>query len=398
MRPRSLVPVFCGVLMSLQLGLGPGVAAAEEIALNPNRPEVYTVRPGDSLWDISGRFLRDPWDWKKVWRANPGVGNPNLIYPGDKLRLSMEGGRPRIHRDGGGERVVKLSPRVRVEELDAPVPAIPIGAIAPFLSQPYVADRDSIDQAPYVVSFQHEHITAGLGDGVYVRGIYDQTLTNFAIVRPGQAYVDPDTNETLGFEAAFVANARVVRHGDPAILKVTQSGTEVLTADRLVPAAAEEVLSNFYPVGAPAGLKGRIISVLNGVTEIGQYNIVVLNLGARDGVKEGHVFEAFRGGVERTDQVRAGRNDWDWRSETPLSTDFWYGSFRQDGWIENKPSPSAPLPLHARVEPPNSAYVTPYEEAGTLMVFRVFDRVSFALVMRATRAMHVLDTVAAPRP
>jgi hypothetical protein len=396
MRPQYLLPVFYGVLFFVQLASGHGAALAQDVALNPNRPETYVVRPGDSLWDIAGRFLRDPWDWQKVWEANPDVANPNLIYPGDTLRLTYSGGRPRV-RAQGGKRVVKLSPRVRVEELEAPVPTIPISVIAPFLSQPYVAQTDDIKRAPYVVGFPDEHITAGVGDAVYVRGIRDPNVVDFEIARPGQPYEDPDTGEILGYEAAFVANARVERGGDPAKLYLTRSATEVLVGDRLVPAANEEVLSNFYPVPAPPGMRARIIAVLNGVSQIGQYNIVVLNRGARDGVQQGHVFEGYTGGDVRRDRVRAGVDDWNWRSESPLTQEFWYGEFRQQGWLENRPDPNAPLPLHADVRRPDANYVAPFEQAALVMVFRVFDRVSFALVMRATRAMHVLDTVAAPR-
>lgn len=396
MRPLFRVPVLCVVLFSVQLGAGPGAALAEEVALNPNRPETYVVQPGDNLWDIAGRFLRDPWDWKEVWEANPKVANPNRIYPGDTLRLTYSGGRPRVRAEGG-KRVIKLSPRVRVEALEAPVPTIPISVIAPFLSQPYVAQTDDVERAPYVVGFPDERITAGVGDAIYVRGIRDPNAVDYQVVRPGQPYEDPDTGEILGYEAAFVADARVERGGDPAKLYLTRSGTEALVDDRLVPSRNEEVLSNFYPMPAPPGMRARIIAVLGGVSQIGQYNIVVLNRGARDGIQDGHVLEGYVGGDERRDRVQAGRDNWNWRSESPLDTEFWYGDFRQQGWLENKPSPNAPFPLHADVRPPNATYVAPYEQAGTVMVFRVFDRVSFALVMRATRAMRVLDTVAAPR-
>jgi hypothetical protein len=353
------------------------------------------VQPGDNLWDIAGRFLQNPWDWPQVWEANPGVANPNRIYPGDTLRLSISGGRARV-RSVGGQRVVKLSPRVRVEELEAPVPTIPIGVIAPFLSQPYVAQNDDIERAPYVVSFPDERLTGGVGDSIYARRLHDRDAVTYEIVRPGQPYEDPDTGEVLGYEAAAVATAELQRSGDPAKLRIIQSKTEVLIGDRLVPAADESVLSNFYPQPAAPGTRARIIAVLNGVSQIGQYNIVVLNRGAREGIEEGQVFLGYRGGNERQDQVLASTNHWNWRSESPLSTEFWYGNHRVVGMLEGKPDPNAPLPPHADARPPNTTYVTPFEEAGTLMVFRVFDRVSFALVMRATRAMHVLDTVAAP--
>jgi hypothetical protein len=397
MRSLTPVPALRGVLLSTLLILGCGAAAAEDVALNPSRPQTYVVRPGDTLWDIAGRFLTNPWDWRKVWHANPGVANPNLIFPGDTLRLVEGRGGARVHVERG-KRVVKLSPRVRVEELEAPVPTIPLNVIAPFLSQPYVAQTDDIQRAPYVVGFPDDRSIVGMGDSFYARGIRDTGTDNFAVVRTGSPYTDPDTKEVLGYEAAFVANARVVRPGDPTKLVTTRSAKEVAEGDRLVPASTEEVLANFYPVPAPAGLTARIIAVLNGVTQIGQYNIVVLNRGSRNGIKEGQVFHVYSGGDEHFDRIRARDDEWDrdWPSESPLTQEFWYGRARQDGWIEGQPSPNAPLPLHADVRKRSGAYVTPFEESGTVMVFRVFDRVSFALVMRATRAMHVLDTLAAP--
>ena len=183
-----------------------------------------------------------------------------------------------------------------MEELEAPIPTIPINVIAPFLSQPYVAQTDDIKRAPYVVGFPDERVAGGLNDAFYARGIRDANDIGYTVVRPGGPYTDPDTGDILGYEAAFVAGARVRRQGDPATLVTTQSAMEVLEGDRLVPAAKDEVLTNFYPVPAPAGLTARIIAVLNGVTQIGQYNIVVLNRGTRDGVEQGQVFGVYAGG------------------------------------------------------------------------------------------------------
>lgn len=397
MRSQFPVSALRAVLLPLLLVLGPGVATAEGVALNPSRPQTYVVRPGDTLWAIAERFLNNPWDWRKVWESNPGVANPDLIFPGDTLRLVEGKGGPRVRLERG-KRTVRLSPRVRVEDLETPIPTIPIHVIAPFLSQPYVAQNDDIQRAPYVVGFPDERVAGGLNDAFYVRGIRDASAIGYTVLRPGGPYTDPDTSEVLGYEAAFVAGAQVRRQGDPATLVTTQSAMEVLEGDRLVPARKDEALTNFYPVPATAGMTARIIAVLNGVTQIGQYNIVVLNRGSRSGVAQGQVFEVYAGGTEQTDRIRARDDEWarDWRSESPLTQEFWYGRARQDGWIEGKPSPDAPLPLHADVNKRSGAYVTPFEAAGALMVFRVFDRISFGLIMRATRPIHVLDTAAAP--
>jgi len=373
-------------------------AAWGQPALNPDHPRTYTVQPGDTLWGIAGRFLRDPWLWSEVWEANSEIGNPNLIYPGDVLELTYDSaGNPRVRTARGGMRVVKLSPRVRVTELDRAIPTIPVNAIAPFLSRPFVADSSAIDDAPYVVGFPEGHILAGTGDTFYVRSIFDAPDNRYEILRPGQEYRDPDTGEVLGFEAAFVAEARLERAGDPATLTVTRAAMEVEIADRAHPARETTPIRSFVPNPAPAGLEGKIIAVLGGVSQIGQYDVVVLNRGQRDGVDIGQVFEAYRGGNERRDPVRARRTDWNWRNETPLDTSFWLGDWEITGWRSGEPDENAPLPLHRKAERMNDTYIVPDSRAGVVMVFRVFPRVSFALVMYARQAMHIGDAVAPPR-
>ncbi|MGB5834321.1 MAG: LysM domain-containing protein [Thiohalocapsa sp.] len=392
--PNALLPAL---LLAL---LGTCLPLAAEVDLAPNAPQTYVVQSGDTLWEISGRFLRDPWLWREVWQANPAVGNPNLIYPGDVLELVIEGGRPRIRstRGGsGGMRTVKLSPRVRVTELDRAIPTIPVNAIAPFLTRPVVTEARDIDNAPYVVGFPEGHIVAGTGDVIFVRSILSAESDLYEVLRPGQEYRDPDTNRVLGFEAAYVATARIERLGDPATLVVSRAQTEVGIGDRVRPAREEEPIRSFFPEPAPAGLRGKIIAVLNGVSQIGQYDVVVLNRGSRQRVAVGQVFEVYRGGDIRRDQVRSNRAGWNWRNETPLDTSFWYGDWELDGWNRDRPDSNAPLPLHRRAERKSDKYIVPASRSGVVMVFRVFQDVSFALVMYATQAMHIGETVSPPR-
>lgn len=387
-----------GLLFVALAVLAPGIQAA---TLKADAPDVYVVQPGDTLWSIAGRFLEDPWRWRDVWRGND-LSNPDRIFPGDVLRLSLRNGQPSIGVDDGSEpqlgsrggaRVVKLSPRVRVSALKEPVPTIPIGSVAPFLTQPYVADTDDVRRAPYVVGFPDERIVAGVGDGIYVRRIEDTRHQRFQVLRPGDRLRDPETNETLGHLAVFVASAELQRVGDPAKLKILRSEREVSIGDRVIPAALEEPLSNFFPRPAPPGMRGRILSVLNGVSQIGQYDVVVINKGSRDGVERGDVFEVYQGGTTERDQVLASGSDFNWRDESPLSTDFWYGAnakiFR---WR------SDPFPPAVDVRYPRASFVKPYEHSGALLVFRIFDRVSFALVMEAIRSMRVEDRISAPHP
>ncbi|MGE5153432.1 MAG: LysM peptidoglycan-binding domain-containing protein [Bdellovibrio bacteriovorus] len=395
--PYSSSPTLPVLLLAALTAFAPGALAA---TLKADAPDTYVVQPGDTLWSIAGRYLEDPWRWREVWRGS-SASNPDLIFPGDVLRLSMRDGQPSIGVDGEGERetggrggirVVKLSPRVRVTALQEAIPTIPIASIAPFLTQPVVAETDKVRRAPYVVGFPEERIVAGVGDSVYVRRIDDTRSQRFQILRPGDSLEDPETNETLGHLAVFVASAELERTGDPAKLRILRSERETAIGDRVIPAAIEEPLTNFYPRPAPTGMRGRIIAVLNGVSQIGQYDVVVLNKGTKDGVERGSVFEVFQGGGKERDQVLTGGSDFNWRDESPLSTEFWYGAnaklFR---WR------SDPFPPAVEVRYPRGTYVKPYERSGALMVFRTFDRVSFALVLDATRAMRTEDRIAAPR-
>ena len=395
-RPAWRRHVAATLAALLLLGLGPAVG---QVALSPNAPTTYVVQPGDSLWDIAGRFLREPWRWQEVWDANPGVSNPDLIYPGDVLELTYSDGRPRIRAArGGGLRTVKLSPRVRTAELDRAIPTIPVNVVAPFLAYPVVASAEELNDLPYVVGFPEERIVATAGDVIFVRG-GELPLDDgvYEIVRPGQPYKDPDSNRVLGYEAAFVASARLDRPGDPATMRVTRSEKEIEIGDRVRYARQDEPIRNFYPQPAPPRVRGEIIAVLNGVSQIGQYDVVVLNRGARHGLEIGHVFEVFRGGDVRRDHVRSRRAEWNWRNASPFDTANWFGDYELDGWVRDKPDENAPLPLHRRAVKVNNEYIAPDSGNGLVMVFRVADQVSFGLVMYATDAMHVGETVAAPR-
>lgn len=342
----------------------PQAAAPEPVVLQPDYPQEYVVKKGDTLWDIATRFLRDPWRWPELWQSNPQVKNPHLIYPGDILTLVYIEGKPTLQVQRGieGEPApkgrpapapelggVRLSPKIRVEELRQAVPTIPLDAIGPFLTRPRVVTEDELEAAPYIVSSAGEHLIAGAGNRVYVRGISEYNTTRYAVVRRGQVYRSPDDpNDILGYEAIPLADAQIERHGDPATLLLTRSNREVLNGDRLLPAEAKPYQANFMPRAPENKVSGRIIAVPGGLTQIGQFQVVVLNLGQQEKLRPGDVLAVYQTGDVIPDRVGGGT-----------------------------------------VKLPN-------ERAGTLMVFRTFKRVSYALVMEATRAMHLLDTVQNP--
>ncbi len=337
---NKLIGFILGILLSFW------VVAAEPVALNPSHPERYTVVKGDTLWDISALFLRDPWLWPEVWFVNPQIENPHLIYPGDEILLTYRDGRPilTLSRKGG------LSPRIRATPLDDAIPTIPVDAIAQFLTRPYVVDENELELAPYIVHFLDDHMLGGAGISFYARKILSEEPTRYTIVRPGKPYKDPQTEEILGYEASFIGDADLKSTGDPAKLLIVNSDLEAIIGDRLIKAEDQEPLANFQPRAPESDIEGQIISVLNGVSQIGQYNVVVLNKGAREGLEPGHVLEIMQGGNEIRDIVK-GRGE------------------------------KVKLPL---------------EKAGLLMVFRTFDKVSFALIMHATKPLHVFDWVRPP--
>jgi hypothetical protein len=342
------------LLPSALLFLATAVTAAAP-ELNQGHPQRYVVQPGDTLWDIAGYYLRDPWRWPDLWEKNPEIDNPDLIFPGDVLYLSFVNGQPRLSRERGhgGLREVKLSQQVRRDTVTRPIPTIPIDAIQQFLVRPRVMSRQELEAAPRVVAFVEEHIAGGAGDPIYVSTLEDDYTRKFDVVRIGEAFKDPDTGENLGHEAIYIGDAELLRPGDPAKLLLTASAREVLANDRLLEDPEEEALENFQPRPAPPFMEGKIIALLNGLNQIGQHSVVVVNKGIDDGLEAGQVMKIMQ------------------RSTPPRT-------MSNSGLFRSRPE----LPL---------------EEAGLLMVFRPFERVSYALVMYATRALHLGDSVRSPK-
>lgn len=340
---KKLLAMVCAALLT-------GSLIAADVVLNANHPERYTVVKGDTLWDISARFLRDPWLWPEVWYVNPQVANPHLIYPGDILSLAYVDGKPQIQKTGGLP-TVNMSPRIREESLDNAIPTIPLDAIEQFMTRAIVVEKGELDDAPYVVQAADEHIVTGAGDRVYVRGIKQNDITLFDVFEPRGPYIDPDTDELLGYEALYAGTGPVQKFGDPSTVKLVRTAREVRVGNRLRPADRSTIPNHFQPHSAPSGTEGHIISVLNGVQEIGQFNVVALDLGERDGMETGHVMRVFQQGEVIKDTVSGKYSD--------------------------------------KVKLPD-------EEAGIVMVFKTFEKVSYGLVMSASRSIHINDYVRTP--
>ncbi|ANO52882.1 hypothetical protein BA177_00480 [Woeseia oceani] len=326
------------------------------VPLASGHPDEYVVKRGDTLWDIAGQFLQDPWHWPEVWYVNPQVENPHLIYPGDVLALVMIDGQPRITLRGSAYR---LSPQARITPLDAAVTSIPYEQIASFLSRGMVLERSQIDSLPYVLATRGQRMIAAAGNDVYVRGGEPAAPgTRYSIVHVGDELVDPDDNKVVGYQGIFVGEGALSRGGDPATVSLTDTNREALTGDRLIPESVDIPL-NFFPKAPDTDVDGKIISVVDGVSLIGQYQVVVLNRGARDGIAPGDVLTVFQSGEEVRDRFARG----------------------SDGFLPSFGGEKVRLPD---------------EQAGTVMVFKVYDRIGYGLVMQATSEIRVFDAVRSP--
>jgi hypothetical protein len=333
-----------------------GQIAPPAVLVNPRHPDQYVVQPGDTLWDIASLFLQDPWYWPEIWQINPQVANPHLIYPGDLLSLSYDAdGQPILQLQRGIERgagvVERLSPRVRSEPLTDAIPTIPAEVIRAFLSRPTVVEESRLADLPYVLAHA-EGLLGSVGEKLYVRGVSDEVGSVYDLVHLGAPLVDPDNNETLGYEGLFVGQGRVEREGDPATVLLTDSAREARRGDYLLQ-IENTGPTNYFPRAPGNDVDGRIISVIDGLSLVGQHQVVVINRGAQQGLEPGHVLRVFKTGRLVDDEVA------------------------QSGYRAQK----------VRL---------PDEPAGTMMVFRTFDRMSYALVMEATSDIRVLDTVRNP--
>lgn len=331
------------------------IGLAQAVDLKPGHPVEYVVKDGDTLWDLSQKFLDDAWLWPEIWQINNQIDNPHLIYPGDVIGLVYKGQNVKVtvkERSAAANGVVKLTPTARISALASAIPPIPMTAISSFMTNSRIVKSKQLEGAPYVVAGSDSRILAGGGGKVYARGFNknEEPEPGYGIYRKGQVFVDPDTSEVLGLEAREVGAGSVdAWDGDVATLSLGSTREEVMTGDRLLATDDRQVIANFVPSTPPDNIYGRMIAVMGGVTQIGQYNVVVVNQGERDGVTEGNVLAIYREGDTIIDRVT--------RQKVRL----------------------------------------PSERAGLMMLFRVFDKVSYGLILRAKVALSVGDEVRSPQ-
>jgi hypothetical protein len=336
------------IFSSLMAASSPSLAEqGQALELAEGAPTRHIVLPGDTLWDIAAKFLKEPYRWPEIWRLNQEeIKNPQRIYPGQVVILDRSGERPQLKI--AEPEAVKVEPRVYTEDNRVAISSFPHRVIAPFLSQPLVIEVGALDQAPRIVATQDDRVYVAAGNLAYATGVRENAGL-WQIYRPGKTLVDPETKETLGIEALSLGSARLVGEGEPASFEIVTSSQEIGRGDRLLPATPPAFVS-YAPHPPDRAIEGRIIAVHGGIGEGGRHAIVVLSRGQRDGLEVGHVLAIYRKGREVTNRFE-GRQEY---------------------------------------------YQLPDERYGLLMLFRVFDRVSYALVMNVTRPVVPNDLVRTP--
>jgi len=371
---RKIISLICFLLPVMAFVAEPVAFAAEpenrsdiRLDIRNDAPDRHIVVKGDTLWDISGKFFKDPWKWPHIWGINKDtIKNPHWIYPGDVVFLdrnsgALSFGQPGTSPAGGASEtaasdagnIVKLSPKAReIPSRHDAIPSIPASAIAPFLTQPLVIAAGDLKGAPTLIGAREGRVILGKGDTGFVKGLPSDKGDQWQIYRPGKTFIDPDTNEMLGIEAIYLGNAEVTRFADVSTVAITHAVQEIYAGDRLVLPAVEEV-NTYLPRAPESHISARVISVYGGVSQGGQNSVITLNKGARDGLAIGHVLALYRKGEVITADSKS---------------------------------------LFSR----DKVYTLPDERYGLVFLFRVFDKVSYALVMQTRLPVQLLDRANTP--
>ncbi|PKM23200.1 MAG: peptigoglycan-binding protein LysM [Gammaproteobacteria bacterium HGW-Gammaproteobacteria-14] len=360
---KSLLRAVSAGLLVTVAGLS-ALQASANVTLKNGHPEVYYVKQGDTLWDISSQFLESPWQWPELWHVNEEIDNPHLIYPGDVIRLVYVDGRPQLQVDRQGAEpketvkmmadgsVVKLSPQVRVLPLDTAIPTIPMSSIQTFLLDALVVTQEDIVSAPYIIAGSDRRVIYAENDTVYARDpvtAWADLLQSYGVFRVGHQYVDPDTREVLGIEALQVGSVRTIDQADGiATFRINESKQDIRPKDRLFTSREGRVQSAFHPSAPNTAVDAKIIHFFDRLHSVARNDVVVINKGSRDGLRDGHVLEVMHIGERVKDPV-----------------------------------------TQAMVQ-------LPAAKAGSLVLFRVYEKVSYALVIQATLPIKLGDIATNP--
>lgn len=359
------------LILAASLCLFTTLVFADVLKLRPNAPATYVVKPGDTLWDISGLYLEHPWLWPELWQVNPQIQNPHLIFPGDILSLTYDNqGRPRLAIN---KRIVRLSPQSRTttKAPDA-IATLPLGIIRPFLTYDQALSQADIDVLPYILGSNTASKSAAETHTLYVNSQLIEGA-GYAIYRQGRPYIDLDTGETLGFETNLIATARAFRSGQaataeaqavPASLNVLSVVREIRQGDKVIPAYDNQALPAQFMMTKPEhDITGRIIATTSNLREFAKMDLIVLNRGQQE-LNPGHMLGIYR--------------------QSPTVVDTRNGPV----YLED----ASKLQKVMR-DFGGEALMMPREKVGELMVFKVSEKVSFAIVTQTSRPVRVGDFI-----
>ena len=350
---RKIISLICFLL--------PMLASADVLQIREDAPDRYVVVKGDTLWDISAMFFKDPWKWPEIWALNKqAIKDPHWIYPGDLVFLDRRTGTltttpPAAEADIAAPSniapsdTVKLEPRVRVVGQNSEaIPAIPLDAISSFLRRPLVVDEEELDDAPKLVGTYEHRALLSVSDVAYVQNLPADKGTHWQIYRPNVKFIDPDTDEELGQEVLYLGDAAVEKFGDPSTLRITNAILEINKGDYFAQAGSGYSAS-YLPHAPENSISAKVISIYGGVQQGGQHSVITLSKGSRDGLEPGNILALYQKGEV-------------------LKTEGWF-------------TPNINLP--------DMRY-------GLVMVFRVFNKVSYALVMETKLPVQLLDNARNP--
>ncbi|MGJ8694058.1 MAG: LysM peptidoglycan-binding domain-containing protein [Thalassotalea sp.] len=358
------------ILIIILSFLIPLVSVADVLTIKKSAPQTYVVKKGDTLWDISGIFLKEPWLWPKLWRLNPNINNPHLIYPGDELRLVFdEQGQPMLVK---GKPELKWSPKVRTSLKDQnAIATLPLSVIAPFLKYDSVLTEQQIEDSPYVIGSDEGQKSSIDGFKVYVND--DLKLGHgYGFYIKGAELIDPETGESLGYQGVLVGSGKVISVGnmaekEPSTVYIDNAIQEIRSGALVLPVNEGQMYPSYFSMQSVSeGVSGRIIASSIGVREFGKLEIVIVNRGKEQNIKQGDIFS-----VKRT-------------SPGVLETN-------------NGPVYTKDASRWSRLaSADDSDYKMPKESLGTSMVFKVYDKVSLALILKSSKPLRLNDIVEAP--
>ena len=346
-RLKSLLQICAiGVLLCSQI-VG---AQGQNLTVFSDSPQTYVVKEGDTLWDIASLFLEEPWRWPDIWQKNPSIQDPDLIYPGDVLNLIYVDGSPRIVMERGGRQVVRLSPQVRETPLLSPIPVIARQALRGFLANNRVVAKAEYENAPYILASATDNLIMGAGHEAYVRGDWVSNVNQYEVFRLGAAYIDDETDELLGQEAINLGEIAIVANEGDGLKRalIVSSKEELKAGDRLLPRETSPIDPSFFPSTPTSPMQGRIVGLLDNKSKAAQYESIVIDIGARDGLRVGDILSIERAVAPVRD---------------PIS---------------------------------NKSVELPATEIGLVLTYRTFEKLSYGVILSLTQPSTKGDVVSSP--